>query len=113
MMLKSTAAAALTTTAVTIPAIAAVCTAEGPAACLARATHIVDTLNTKVVVSADWQFDTERAARFIDCVRRLDWETTEIDAWMIERYCRFADRKTNGKAAVLALAERRRNSGTE
>jgi hypothetical protein len=32
---------------------------------------------------------------------------------MIDRYCRFADRKANGKAAVLALAERRRNSGTE
>jgi integrase len=28
---------------------------------------------------------------------------------MIERYCRFADRKANGKAAVLALAERRKN----
>jgi integrase len=30
---------------------------------------------------------------------------------MIERYCRFADRKANGKAAVFALAERRKNSG--
>ena len=28
---------------------------------------------------------------------------------MIERYCRFADKKANGKAAVLSLAERRRN----
>ena len=27
---------------------------------------------------------------------------------MIERYCRFADKKANGKAAVVALAERRR-----
>jgi len=30
---------------------------------------------------------------------------------MIERYCRFADKKANGKAAVFALAERRKNSG--
>jgi hypothetical protein len=30
---------------------------------------------------------------------------------MIERYCRFADKKANGKAAVLSLAERRKNSG--
>lgn len=30
---------------------------------------------------------------------------------MIERYCRFADRKANGKASVVALAERRKNSG--
>lgn len=28
---------------------------------------------------------------------------------MIERYCRFADKKANGKAAVVALEERRRN----
>lgn len=30
---------------------------------------------------------------------------------MIERYCRFADKKANGKAAVVALAERRRGTG--
>jgi hypothetical protein len=30
---------------------------------------------------------------------------------MIDRYCRFADKKANGKAAVLALAERRKNAG--
>ena len=30
---------------------------------------------------------------------------------MIGRYCRFADKKANGKAAVVALAERRKNSG--
>jgi hypothetical protein len=30
---------------------------------------------------------------------------------MIERYCRYADKKANGKAAVLSLAERRKNSG--
>jgi hypothetical protein len=30
---------------------------------------------------------------------------------MIERYCRFADKKANGKAAVLSLAERRKNTG--
>ena len=30
---------------------------------------------------------------------------------MIERYCRFADKKANGKAAVIALAERRKNTG--
>jgi integrase len=29
---------------------------------------------------------------------------------MIERYCRFADKKANGKAAVVALAERRRGN---
>lgn len=29
---------------------------------------------------------------------------------MIERYCRFADKKANGKAAVIAMAERRKNS---
>jgi len=29
---------------------------------------------------------------------------------MIARYCRFADKKANGKAAVFALAERRKNS---
>jgi hypothetical protein len=30
---------------------------------------------------------------------------------MIDRYCRFADKKANGKAAVIALAERRKNAG--
>jgi len=30
---------------------------------------------------------------------------------MIERYCRFADKKANGKAAMLSLAERRKNGG--
>jgi hypothetical protein len=30
---------------------------------------------------------------------------------MIGRYCRFADKKANGKAAVVALAERRKNTG--
>lgn len=30
---------------------------------------------------------------------------------MIERYCRFADKKANGKASVIALKERRRNDG--
>ena len=30
---------------------------------------------------------------------------------MIDRYCRFADKKANGKAAVIALAERRKNTG--
>ncbi len=30
---------------------------------------------------------------------------------MIERYCRFADKKAKGKAAVVALAERRKNAG--
>lgn len=29
---------------------------------------------------------------------------------MIERYCRFADKKANGKAAVASLAEHRRNA---
>jgi hypothetical protein len=28
---------------------------------------------------------------------------------MIERYCRFADKKANGKASVVALAERRKH----
>lgn len=30
---------------------------------------------------------------------------------MIERYCRFADKKANGKAAVVKLRERRKNTG--
>jgi hypothetical protein len=30
---------------------------------------------------------------------------------MIGRYCRFADKKANGEAAVVALAERRKNTG--
>ena len=30
---------------------------------------------------------------------------------MIERYCRFADKKANGRAAVLALSERRKSMG--
>jgi len=29
---------------------------------------------------------------------------------MIERYCRFADRKASAKASVVALAERRKNA---
>jgi hypothetical protein len=29
---------------------------------------------------------------------------------MVERYCRFADKKANGKASVIALAERRKNA---
>jgi uncharacterized protein YerC len=28
----------------------------------------------------------------------------------IERYCRFADKKANGKAAVLSMVERRKNA---
>jgi hypothetical protein len=30
---------------------------------------------------------------------------------MIERYCRFADKKASGKASIVTLAERRKNSG--
>lgn len=30
---------------------------------------------------------------------------------MIERYCRFADKKASGKASVIALKERRKNGG--
>jgi integrase len=56
-----------------------------------------------------------RATRVIE-LRRLGLSTLQIQDQvgmslrMIERYCRFADKKANGKASVVALAERRRNS---
>jgi integrase len=57
-----------------------------------------------------------RATRVVE-LRQRGCTTTQIQDQvgmslrMIERYCRFADKKANGKAAVLSLAERRRNSG--
>ncbi len=57
-----------------------------------------------------------RATRVIE-LRNRGATTTQIQDQvgmslaMIERYCRFADKKANGKAAVIALAERRKNTG--
>jgi integrase len=57
-----------------------------------------------------------RGTRVIELRNRGD-STTQIQDQvgmslaMIERYCRFADKKANGKAAVIALAERRKNAG--
>ena len=56
-----------------------------------------------------------RATRVIE-LRRLGCTTLQIQDQVgmslrtIERYCRFADKKANGKAAVLSLQERRKNS---
>jgi hypothetical protein len=56
-----------------------------------------------------------RGTRVIELRNRGD-TTTQIQDQvgmslaMIERYCRFADKKANGKAAVIALAERRKNA---
>ena len=57
-----------------------------------------------------------RATRVVE-LRQRGCTTTQIQDQvgmslrMIERYCRFADKKANGKAAVLSLAERRKNTG--
>jgi hypothetical protein len=57
-------------------------------ASLRRARQVVATLADRVVDCDDWHFDTARGARFIECVRRLDWsdgdteEQREILAWV-------------------------------
>lgn len=55
-----------------------------------------------------------RATRVIELRQRGNTELQIQDQVgmslkMIGRYCRFADKKANGKAAVMALAERRKN----
>lgn len=56
-----------------------------------------------------------RATRVIE-LRRLGLTTAQIQDQvgmslaMIERYCRFADKKASGKASVVSLRERRRNA---
>jgi integrase len=56
-----------------------------------------------------------RATRVIE-LRRAGLTTPQIQDQvgmsiaMIERYCRFADKKASGKASVLILAERRKNT---
>ena len=56
-----------------------------------------------------------RSTRVIE-LRRAGLTTTQIQDQvgmslaMIERYCRFADKKANGQASVVHLAERRRNA---
>lgn len=55
-----------------------------------------------------------RSTRVIE-LRRAGLSTSQIQDQvgmsmaMIERYCRFADKKANGKASVVHLAERRKN----
>lgn len=57
-----------------------------------------------------------RATRVIE-LRGFGLTTTQIQdqvgmsLGMIERYCRFADKKASGKASVVALSERRKNAG--
>jgi hypothetical protein len=57
-----------------------------------------------------------RSTRLIE-LRQLGLTTTQIQDQigmslaMIERYCRFADKKASGKASIITLAERRKNSG--
>src|SRR5690606_37185257 len=59
-----------------------------------------------------------RATRVIE-LRRFGLTTTQIQDQigmslaMIERYCRFADKKASGQAAVVALSERRKNRGLQ
>lgn len=57
-----------------------------------------------------------RGTRVIE-LRRLGLTTAQIQDQigmslaMIERYCRFADKKASGKASVVSLKERRKNTG--
>jgi len=57
-----------------------------------------------------------RSTRVIE-LRRAGLTTTQIQDQvgmslaMIERYCRFADRKASGKALVVTLSERRKTRG--
>lgn len=57
-----------------------------------------------------------RGTRVIE-LRRLGLTTAQIQDQvgmslaMIERYCRFADKKASGKASVVSLRERRKNAG--
>jgi integrase len=57
-----------------------------------------------------------RATRVVE-LRRAGLTTTQIQdqvgmsLGMIERYCRFADKKASGKASVVSLRERRKNGG--
>lgn len=57
-----------------------------------------------------------RGTRVIE-LRRYGLTTTQIQDQvgmslaMIERYCRFADKKASGKASVVSLKERRKNAG--
>ncbi len=77
--------------------------------------HFVEARD-KIAELAGVTFHGLRATRVIE-LRQLGATTLQIQDQvgmspaMIERYCRFADRKANGKAAVVALAERRKNSG--
>ena len=65
---------------------------------------------------ADATFHGLRATRVVE-LRQRGATTLQIQDQvgmspkMIDRYCRFADKKANGKAAVIALAERRKNAG--
>ena len=71
---------------------------------------------SKVPELAGATFHGLRATRVVE-LRQRGCTTTQIQDQvgmslrMIERYCRFADKKANGKAAVLSLAERRKNTG--
>jgi integrase len=57
-----------------------------------------------------------RATRVVE-LRQLGLTTSQIQDQVgmalntIERYCRFADKKANGKASVISLQERRKNGG--
>ena len=65
---------------------------------------------------ADVTFHGLRATRVVE-LRQRGATTLEIQDQvgmspkMIDRYCCFADKEANGKAAVVALAERRKNAG--
>ncbi|MGB6800222.1 MAG: hypothetical protein WBE48_27530 [Xanthobacteraceae bacterium] len=77
--------------------------------------HFVEARD-KIPELAGATFHGLRATRVIE-LRQRGATTLQIQdqvgmsPGMIERYCRFADKKANGKAAVIALAERRKNSG--
>jgi hypothetical protein len=70
----------------------------------------------KIPELAGATFHGLRGTRVVD-LRRQGCTTLHIQDQVgmslrtIERYCRFADKKANGKAAVLHLAERRKNAG--
>ena len=72
-------------------------------------------LEARERIPEDATFHGLRATRVVE-LRQRGATTLQIQDQvgmspkMIDRYCRFYDKKANGKAAVLALAERRKNA---
>jgi integrase len=75
-----------------------------------------DTARENIPALADVTIHGLRATRVVH-LRRAGLTTSQIQDMigmsmaMIERYCRFADKKANGKAAAVKLKERRENAG--